>query len=255
MRLFECGAIVRHANKGLFTMATRQTHVRKFFGYADNTTSRSAKVGWTSIMFELVAPFKDAKGDFIPLETVTIPRSSFPAEIVDCAAGHGFGQKIGDDLAGIAIKAAKEVPAVHASKERGFAEYIKSRIADMVENLSNGFWVEESEAGGSNLTILLAAVIRTFEAAGKVLSDAQIEHIKGALKGSEYSAGLKARADISKHYADITSERAAERAKKAQENLAGSVDMPDLDTLLLVPEETDDDGDGDGDDGDGGAAE
>jgi len=208
----------------------RTTHVRKWYEHQDGNRSRSAKPGWTALVFECVAPTKTEDGKFITVEEIRFPREEFPADILDCAAGHGLMQKYGDDLAGLADKADKDNAEFDA--KRGYADYIRDRLSDMHADAKNGIWVEEGEgsSGGGNVTMLMEAILRTFAAAGVEVTAAQADALRGKLKETEYREKMRKRTDVARHLADIVAERAEERrmlaakaAKAASEEFIASL--------------------------------
>lgn len=209
--------------------AKRVTHARKVYVYEDDTTGRSAKPNWKTLRFELIKPEKDAEGNLVVCDTVDIPRDTFLPEILDCGAGHGLMQKIGDDLAGLATKA--KADQFSPDPETGFAEYIKQRIADMLDNFAAGVWITESEGkSGANVTILLDAMMRAFSDSGMELSEEQVAGIREKLKDEKYRSDAQAMPAVKAYVEEIKLERAKERAKAAKEAAkdAGASDMSAL---------------------------
>ena len=211
--------------------------MRKSYSHETGDNTRSAKPGWTAIVFEMVSPVKDADGKLVPIDSVTLERGLFSAEIMDCAAGHGLMQKIGDDMAGLEKKA-KEDGAIFDAK-LGYSEYIKARIRDMMENFTAGFWVEESEsgAGGGNITILIEAVKRALAAGGVDMTPEQTAGLIEKLKDETYRSSLRARPDVKEHMTRIVAERAAERASAAAKAAKAAAkdsgaDVPALASLI-----------------------
>lgn len=210
--------------------------MRKSYVYADGTVSRSAKADWTALRFDLFgAERKDDKP--VVVETVTFDRSAFPADILACAAGHGLMQKLGDEAAGLAEKAKKDGFSFDA--ERGYADFVRdSLLAPMIDNLTNGVWVEEGEgtSGAGNVVILAEAILRTMAETNPdfVIDDEAKSRMIARLANKEVREGAKARVDVAKHVAAITAERAAERAAKAAEkaNAAPVTNGADLGALF-----------------------
>lgn len=194
--------------------------VRKSYEYADGETGRSAKPGWQNLIFEFLAPEKDENANPVVLETREISRDEIPDEIADCALGHGLSQKLGDNLAGIAGKAAKEEPPVKADDERGFVDYALELFDDMWSDLEKGVWVAEGEGGkrGASVTILLEAIVAAFADAGKELDEDAVANIAAGLKDEKTRNAAKESPDVAKHMARIAAERAAARAEKAAKN-------------------------------------
>lgn len=213
-------------------MATTRTQLlRKVYTFADGTTGQSAKEGWRKLTFELLAPQK-VDDKFVVLETVELTPDMVPESIVYCAMGHGLSQKIGDDLAGIATKAQND--GAEEDAERGFVDYAKERIEAMLDNLSNGIWLTERESkggSGGSFTIIMEALAAVFEKAGKPLTDEQKVAMAEKLKDADIREKTVARPDVNAEIARIKAERAAERAKKAQEK-AADTDAGNLDDLL-----------------------
>ncbi len=214
-------------------MANTKTMLsRKVYTYENGETGRSAKPGWQKLTFEFLAPNKDEKDQPIILETVSVDRSLFPAEVLDCAIGHGLSQKLGDALAGIAGKAAKE--GVSPDKERGFVDFAFELISDAIDNLKEGVWVAEGEgsSGSGSVTILYEAIVAAFAKAGTELTDEQKASIREKLKGEDYRNAAKARKDIAAEVEKIKAARAAERAKKAAAQAKQADDLEALDELI-----------------------
>lgn len=212
-------------------MATKMSHVRKVYEFENGERGRSAKPDWTALHFELLGTGKDADGKAVVVDTVTVERSGIVDDIAACAVGHGLSQKLGDDLSGIAKKA--DADGASFDETNGFAAYIRERLEAMLDNFSNGVWVAEGEGatGSGNVTILLEAMVRVFEAAGKDLSDEQLATIRNNLKDEDYRKGVKARPDVDKHVKAIQLERAQARLAAA-ENAAENADTGGLDDLL-----------------------
>lgn len=232
-RVFEIPDYATGHCNGVDAMAEKKTAlVRKVYTYADDTTGRSAKPGWKVLTFELLSPHRDAEENLVVLDRVEVSRDMFPAEILECAIGHGLSQKIGDDLSGIATKAAKEEPPFVADPERGFVEYAYDRIAAMVDNLKGGVWVEEGEGstGASNVTILFEAIVHVLKASGKELTESDLAAVREKLKNKDYREGAKARPDVAAQVAAIQLERAKARhdAAKAKAKAEAPADMSEL---------------------------
>ena len=157
----------------------------------------------------------------------------FTDDMMDCAIGHGFMQKIGDDMAGIDKKAL--IDGISFDTKTGFSEYIADRISDMVENFTANVWVAEGEGatGGSNITILSQAIFATFAAAKQELDDDAKAKVMVRLQDEDYRKKAKLRPDIASHVAKITAYRAAERADAAAKKAKGTT-AADLKDLLAV---------------------
>lgn len=216
-------------------MATRTQLVRKVYVHEDGEEGRSAKPESKSLRFEFLAPQKDENDNPVVLDTRTIDLDAFIKEqpgIAHCAFGHGLSQKLGDGLAGIAGKAAKD--DVSEDKERGFVDYALSLFDDALDNLQNGVWVAEGEgsSGSGNVTVLFEAIVAAFAKAGTDLTDEQRASVRGKLKDEQYRKDAKARSDVAAEVARITAERAAERAKKAAAK--AKADKPEDDLSSLV---------------------
>ena len=211
----------------------RTTHLRKRYEYEDKTTGRSAKPKWTALLFDLISPVKNSDDELVVLDTVRVERDDFTDEMIDCAVGHGFMQKIGDDMAGIDKKALTDGIAFDA--KTGFSDYIADRIADMLENFGANVWVAEGEGatGGSNITILSQAIFATFAAAKQELDDEAKAKVMVRLQDEDYRKKAKLRPDIASHVARITAERAAERAEAAAKKAKGTT-AADLKDLLAI---------------------
>jgi hypothetical protein len=200
---------------------TRNAISRKSYVYADGTTSRSAKTGWTGLRFE-VFNGRDADEKPVVINTIDMPRDSFNADILSCAAGHGLMQKIGDELAGYDKKAEKAGAAAdHA--------FVTGLISDAFDNLKSGVWVEEGEGsgGGGNVTVLLEAVVAAYAESGVTLTPEQTAGLMKKLADKAERDGLKANPIVAKHVAIITANRAAERAKAATKAAKGA-ELPTL---------------------------
>lgn len=196
-------------------MATKTQLLRKVFVGTDGTEKRSAFNGWSVLRFDLLSPTKDADGKGVVIDTFSINRSDVPTDMIECAAGHGLSQKLGDDLAGIAKKA--EADNVSEDPTRGFVDYAKSRLTEAFENIKGGVWVEEGEGGaGASVTILLMAVQAAFVDAGSELTDEQIATVREKLKDETYRKAAASRPDVDLHVKRIRAERAAEAAKAAR---------------------------------------
>ncbi len=214
-------------------MAERKTTlVRKSYRFDDGTTGRSAKPTWKDLVFEILAPTKDENDNAVVLETISVARDQFPADLLVCAMGHGLSQKIGDDLAGIASKAAKEEPPFQPDPVRGYADYAYDRIAAMVENLVAGVWVEEGEGSSSatSVTILFEAIERVLVKAGKDITDANRAERREKLKDKTFRESVAKRPDVAEQVAAIKFERAQERHLAAQAK-AAEAGAPSLDDL------------------------
>lgn len=199
---------------------------RKVYVLADGTTSNRAKPNWSSLRFELFGANKDAEGKNVVVDTVDIPQDVFSAEIMACAAGHGLMQKIGDNMAGIEGQAKKDMEAGVSEAvfdpQKGYAAYARYLIEGMVDNLKAGAWVEEGEASGGagNVTILLEATVAAYADQGKILTDAHKKELVAKFEDKAARDATRKIPAIAAHIARIVAERAAERAKKAQEALA-----------------------------------
>lgn len=200
-------------------MATSKTTLaRKVYTYSDGETGRSAKPGWTKLTFELLAPEKDSDGNAIVLESVDVTPDMFPEDIQWCAIGHGLSQKLGDNLAGIAGKAAKDEDAPDFDEERGYVDYAVILLSDAIDNLKNGVWVSESEgsSGPGSVTMLYEAIVAAFTEAGSELSEEQLANIRTKLKDEDYRKAAKANPSVDAKYKELAAKRAAERAKAAK---------------------------------------
>ena len=192
-------------------MAERNSVLRKYYVFADGTTRRSAKEGFTAIRFEVLNG-KDGEGKAIVAETIDFDPSATSEAVRQCAMGHGFSQKIGDEVAGAPAKAEK------AGETFGPA-FVASLINDAMDNLRNGVWVEEGEgsSGAGNVTILFEAVKAAFEAAKKPIAEERLPELMKKLADKGERDKFKANPQVAAHLARITAERAAERAKKARD--------------------------------------
>lgn len=202
-------------------MAERTSILRKVYVYSDGSEGRSAKAGWTGLRFELLAPTKDAEGKPVVLDSITVEPGMFPKETLECAIGHGFAQKIGDDLAGIATKAGKEEPPVGEDPVRGFVDYAKDRIESMIENLKAGVWVEEGEGstGAANVTILFEAIKAAKEKAGAAFDEAATrKNLQDADYRKKASAVPAVKAEVERIKLERQTARAKEASKAAKES-------------------------------------
>lgn len=206
--------------------------MRKSYVMADGSVRKSAHPEWQSIRFELFGTErKDDKP--VVVKTVDYSRDTFSEAILACAAGHGLMQKLGDDMAGLAASAVED--GFTPDDKNGYSEYVAERLQNMVDNFANGVWVEEGEgsSGAGNVTILLEAICRAFAAKGNPLDDEGKRAMLAKLADKGTRDGAKKLPEVNMHIAIITAERAAERAKKAQEVVAAnSTDGGALDTLL-----------------------
>ena len=185
------------------------THLRKRYGYEAQTTVRSEKRKCPARVFVLISQVKNSDDELVVLDTVRVERDDFTDEMIDCAVGHGFMQKIGDDMAGIDKKALTDGIAFDA--KTGFSDYIADRIADMLENFGANVWVAEGEGatGGSNITILSQAIFATFAAAEQELDDEAKPNVMVRLQDEDYRKNAKSSPDIAHHVARITPQPAA----------------------------------------------
>ncbi len=205
-------------------MATdkRITHVRKVYEYDDGSEGRSAKPNWTALRFEALAPEKDAEDNFIVLDQRRITREDAQKwETSDCAMGHGYSQKVGDDLAGLPKKAKED--GASFDDERGYADYAMERVDAMLDNFANGIWVTESEggSGAGSVTILFTAICKAYENGGAPLDEEAQATIRQKLKDEEFRKNAAEVAEVKAVMEEIKAERAAERAKKAREAAQG----------------------------------
>ena len=185
-------------------------------GTAEETAKRSAFPGWEVLRFEFLSPRKDANDNPIVVGTRDVQASTLPDEIQWCSLGHGISQKLGDDLAGIAAKAAKEEEPVSEDPEDGWAPYAMERFDYALENLIAGVWVSESEGsgGGASVTILLEAIVAAFADKGRELTEEEVSKLRLAVKDEDYRKKARERADVKAHMATIAAKRAEERRKK-----------------------------------------
>lgn len=198
----------------------RITHARKVYEYADGTEGRSAKPNWTALRIECLAPTKDKDDNFVVLETRRITREDADSwDVAPCAMGHGYSQKLGDDLAGIAKKAKDDGAAF--DKVRGYADYIAERLDAMIDNFRAGVWVSESEGGGAaSVTILFTAIVEAYADQDNALSDEKIAQLRERLKDEEYRKTASEVPEVKAKIEKIKADRAVERAKKAAEAAA-----------------------------------
>ena len=217
-------------------MATRGPQVvrKSYINSADGTEKRSAFPEATTLRFYFLSPRKDAEDRPVIVGTRDIVLSTVSDDMKACALGHGLSQKLGDDLAGIASKAAKEETPVDIDPDDGWAPYAMERFDDALANIMAGVWVTEAEGGGtaSSVTILLEAIVATFADAGKELSDEDMAKLRNALKDEDYRKNAKARKDVAAHMAAINAKRAEERRKKAAKALKEEAPTEDIDSLL-----------------------
>lgn len=203
-------------------MASERTALlRKVYTYSDGETGRSVKPGATKLTFQFLAPEKDADDNVVVLETRDIDIAEFiasNAEMAFCATAHGLSQKLGDDLAGIAKKAAKD--EVDPDKDRGYVDYATQRFDDMLDDILNGVWVAESEGtGAAKTTMLFTAICNVLTAAGREFDEADI---RTKLKDEEYRKNAKSNPQVASELRELERIRAEERAKKAAEKAAES---------------------------------
>jgi len=203
--------------------------LRAVYVYADGSEGRSAKPDAKALRFEFLAPEKDAEDNAVVLETRTIDLEEFAREhagMQHCSSAHGLRQKLGDNLAGIAGKAAKE--EVDADPVRGFVDFALEIFDDSWDNILNDVWVAEGEgsSGGSNVTILLTAISRVLEAHGKEFT---VEELRKKLQDADYRTKAKANPAVALEVRKIEQERAAARLAKAEEKAAAATtDADDL---------------------------
>lgn len=209
----------------------RITHVRKVYGYDDGSEGRSAKPNWTSLRFEMLAPEKDADDNFIVVDTRTINRDSAEKwDVAACALGHGYSQKIGDDLAGLAKKAKDD--GATFDDERGYADYIAERIDAMLDTFQNGVWVSEAEggSGAAQVTILFQALLEAYKNGGQELDESQQATLREKLKNEDFRKSAGDVPEVKAAMENIKAARAAERAQKAAAAAKGA--KTDLGSLL-----------------------
>lgn len=208
-------------------MATRDAVLRKSYGYEDGSTSRSAKPSWTTLTFEIIDG-KDKDDKAIVVNAVTLNRADMSDDVLACAMGHGFSQKIGDEVAGWPKKAEK-------AGEPATRDFVASLITDMIDNLKSGVWVEEGEGGGSgNVTILHEGIVAAFAKTGTELTDEQKQGFMKALQDKAERDRIKAMPEVAAEVARILAERAANRAKEAAKAAKG---VPSTLAMLLTPAE------------------
>lgn len=196
-------------------MATRNAISRKSYRYQDGTTSRSAKAGWTALVFELFDG-RDAEGKGIVAGTIEFPKAELGSEVLECAMGHGLSQKLGDELAGIEAKRTKAAENGEAFETA--AEFASYLLTNMWDNLKSGVWVEEGEGGGAagNVTLLFEAILAAFEKAGKPISEDKHPTLRKHLEDKTYRDDARSNPHVKAELSRIVAERAAERAKAAK---------------------------------------
>lgn len=188
--------------------------MRKMYVLDGGDTVRSAKPDWKALRFELFGAEKDKDGKAIVVDTVDVARGDLESVAAE-AMGHGLMQKIGDDLAGLEGKAKSDEAAW--DDETGYAEYVRERIEAMVDNLSNGVWLEEGEGatGGGNVTILLEAVVRAYADEGREVTPEDRKALLAKLADKAIRDDTKKLESVARYVTVITAERAQERANKA----------------------------------------
>lgn len=217
-------------------MATQRTQlVRKVYIYADGEEGRSAKPEATGLRFEFLAPEKDENDNLVVLETRTIDLEAFATEHPDmmhCAFGHGLSQKLGDNLAGIVGKAAKQEPPVEADPERGFVDFGLELFDDAWDNILADVWVAEGEgsSGAQNVTILFTAIVNVLTKHGKAFEE---QEIRTKLRDADYRTKAKANPEVAAEVRKIELERAQDRLRKAEAKAAAADDSVEgLDDLV-----------------------
>lgn len=208
--------------KGMQMASTRTQLVRKVYLDAEGESQRSAHKDAQVLRFEFLAPEKDAEDNAVVLEVRNVDLQGFLAEHSDmafCAMGHGLSQKLGDNLAGIAGKAAKAEPSVEPDPERGFVDFALELFDDALDNILSDVWVAEGEgsSGAGNVTILVQAIVAVLEANGR---EADVAEIRGKVKDKDYREKAKANPHVAAEVRKLEQARAEERLKKAQEKAA-----------------------------------
>jgi len=200
--------------------------MRKMFVNADGTTSRSADKGWSAMRIELFNAAKDDKGNFVVAETLDFEKAKLVDAMVDAAAGYGLSQKLGDSVSGIVTQAEKEgfIP----DSVTGYASKIKAILMEGWEDICNGFWTEEKEAGeggGGSVTIIMQAVVAAFSKAGLDMTDTKLVALREKLGTKEGREAFMKRPDVKAEVAAIKLERATAAAKAAADAAAKAADV------------------------------
>jgi hypothetical protein len=166
---------------------------KKYVNAAGEET-RSAHEGATALVFTF------ANGDVLSVDASKLPQ---PVQVA--AMWHGLAQKIGD-----AYASAKS------------AEDAADAATALYERLEAGDWVAEREAAGPRISLILQAIVRTLEKAGKPLDEAGVAARAEKLKTDKaYREQAMANPQVAAEYAAIQAERAAQRAADAAAKAAG----------------------------------
>lgn len=193
----------------------RNQIARKVYVHADGTEGRSAKPGWTALRFDLFGAEKDADGKPVVVSSVTVDPASIPAEMRECAFGHGMSQKLGDSLAGLEKSAKDDGASFDAT--RGWADYATDLLTGVLEDIQSGVWVAESEGGsGGSVGILAEAIFAVLRDNGQEPDEAAQAAIRKSLQDEAQRKKMQGRADVKAHLTRIQAEKAQERAKKAR---------------------------------------
>lgn len=133
-------------------------------------------------------------------EMVVSP-SDLPESVVHCAILHGIAQKLGDTYAG-----AENVQEARESFD------------SMLERLLSGEWVAERKASGPSTTLLVEAISRVLSKNGRPVN---VENIREKVQGKEARDAALRNPVFAAEYENIKVERAAARAKEANEKASG----------------------------------
>jgi len=187
-------------------MAKQALLTKTYLGTDENGEDKTAR-SWFKGATNLQIVVGDPKD---PVETFDVKPELFNDNVQAALAFHGLSQKLGDSCASAKAKGGSE-PEVWAAEQ----------IGGVIEALEEGRWVAERESTGPRTSLLAEALLR---AAGGELAD--LEAAQTIVKGWDDATRkqvLDAKAGIPEvvaAYATIQAERAAERAKIAQEKAA-----------------------------------
>lgn len=204
-------------------MAERMKVLRKVYVHNDGSEGRSVKPESETLRFDFFGAETDDDDNAVVAQSFPINLREFSqnVEMAFCAMAHGLSQKLGDAVAGIAKKAAKD--GVDPDPKTGYADYALEMVSDLFDDIANGVWVAEGEGGDgvARVSMWAQAIFNVKVAAGQ---EADLAEIKAKLKGEEYRDTAKKVPQVLAEYRKLEKERADERAAKAAEAAAKAGD-------------------------------